>query len=80
MTMTSTKARDHDDGGSRRRWTHDQGGTPARTRRHVARAREGYEKLGHEPAPSSPEELRSQVVSGAEKYGRIMRDANLKLE
>ena len=43
-------------------------------------AKEGFEKLGHEAAPSSPEELRAQVVSDADKYGRIIRDANIKLE
>jgi tripartite-type tricarboxylate transporter receptor subunit TctC len=43
-------------------------------------AREGYEKLGHEAAPSSPEELRAQVASDADKYGKIVRDANIKLE
>ena len=43
-------------------------------------AKEGFEKLGHEAAPSSPEELRAQVVSDADKYGRIIRDANIRLE
>jgi tripartite-type tricarboxylate transporter receptor subunit TctC len=43
-------------------------------------AREAYEKLGHEAAPSSPDELRAQMVADTEKYGRIIRDANIKLE
>jgi len=43
-------------------------------------AREAYEKLGHEAAPSSPEELRAQMASDAEKYGKLIREANLKLE
>ena len=43
-------------------------------------AREAYEKLGHEPAPSTPEDLRAQVASDGEKYGKIIRDANIRLE
>ena len=43
-------------------------------------AREAYEKLGHEAAPSSPEELRALMASDSEKYGKLIRDANLKLE
>ena len=43
-------------------------------------AKEGYEKLGHEAAPSSPEELRAQVASDADKYAKIIRDANIRLE
>ena len=43
-------------------------------------AREGYERLGHEPAPSSAEELRAQMVSDAERYGKIIREANIKME
>jgi tripartite-type tricarboxylate transporter receptor subunit TctC len=46
----------------------------------TAEAREGYEKLGHEAAPSSPEELRAQMVSDSEKYSKIIRDANIRLE
>ena len=46
----------------------------------TAEAREAYEKLGHEAAPSSPEELRAQMASDAEKYGKLIREANLKLE
>ena len=46
----------------------------------TAEAREGYEKLGHEAAPSSPEELRAQMATDAEKYGKLIREANLKLE
>lgn len=43
-------------------------------------AREAYEKLGHEAAPSSPDDLRAQMASDAEKYGKLIREANLKLE
>ncbi len=43
-------------------------------------AKEAYEKLGHEAAPSSPEELRAQMASDSEKYGKIIRDANIRLE
>jgi tripartite-type tricarboxylate transporter receptor subunit TctC len=43
-------------------------------------AREAYEKLGHEAAPSSPDELRAQLASDTEKYGKIIRDANIRLE
>jgi len=43
-------------------------------------AKEAFEKLGHEAAPSSPEELRAQVVSDADKYGKVIRDANIRLE
>ncbi len=46
----------------------------------TAEAREAYEKLGHEAAPSSPEELRALMASDAEKYGKLIREANLKLE
>ena len=46
----------------------------------TAEAREGYEKLGHEAAPSSLEELRAQMATDAEKYGKLIREANLKLE
>ena len=51
-------------------------------RRYLAtpEAREGYEKLGHEAAPSTPEELRAQMAADSEKYGKIIRDANLNLE
>ena len=45
-----------------------------------AEAREGYEKLGHEPAPSSAEELRAQVAADAEKYGRVVRESNIRLD
>jgi tripartite-type tricarboxylate transporter receptor subunit TctC len=43
-------------------------------------AREGYEKLGHEPAPSTPEELRAQMAADGEKYGKLIREANIRLE
>src|SRR5450759_1228362 len=43
-------------------------------------AREGYERLGHEPAPSTADELRVQMVADAEKYGKIIREAGVKLE
>ena len=43
-------------------------------------AREAYEKLGHEAAPSSPEDLRAQMAADSEKYGKLIREANLKLE
>ncbi len=46
----------------------------------TAEAREGYEKLGHEAAPSTPEELRALMASDGEKYGKLIREANLKLE
>ncbi len=46
----------------------------------TAEAKEGYEKLGHEPAPSTAEELRMQVASDAEKYGRIVRESNIRLD
>jgi len=46
----------------------------------TAEARESYEKLGHEAAPSTPEELRAQMASDGEKYGKLIREANLKLE
>jgi len=46
----------------------------------TAEAKEGYEKLGHEPAPSTAEELRAQVASDAEKYGRIVRESNIRLD
>ncbi len=46
----------------------------------TAEAREAYEKLGHEAAPSTPEELRAQVAADAEKYGKVIRDAGIKLE
>ena len=45
-----------------------------------AEAREGYEKLGHEPAPSRAEELRAQVAADAEKYGRVVRESNIRLD
>jgi len=43
-------------------------------------AREGYEKLGHEAAPSTPEDLRAQMASDGEKYGKLIREANIRLE
>ncbi len=43
-------------------------------------AREGYEKLGHEAAPSTPEDLRALMASDGEKYGKLIREANLKIE
>jgi tripartite-type tricarboxylate transporter receptor subunit TctC len=43
-------------------------------------AKDAFEKLGHEAAPSSPEELRAQVAFDAEKYGKIIRDANIRME
>ena len=46
----------------------------------TAEAREGYEKLGHEAAPSTPEELRALMASDGEKYGKLIREASLKLE
>ena len=46
----------------------------------TAEAREGYEKLGHEAAPSTPEELRALIASDGEKYGKLIREADLKLE
>ena len=46
----------------------------------IPMTREGYERLGHEPAPSSAEELRAQMVSDAERYGKIIREANIKME
>lgn len=46
----------------------------------TAEARESYEKLGHEAAPSTPDELRAQMAADSEKYGKLIREANLKLE
>jgi tripartite-type tricarboxylate transporter receptor subunit TctC len=43
-------------------------------------AKEAYEKLGHEAAASTPEELRAQVASDADKYAKVIRDANIRLE
>jgi tripartite-type tricarboxylate transporter receptor subunit TctC len=43
-------------------------------------AKDAFEKLGHEAAPSSPEELRAQMVSDMDKYGKIIRDADIRLE
>ena len=43
-------------------------------------AREAYDKLGHDAAPSSPEELRAQMLADAEKYGRIIRESNIRLD
>lgn len=46
----------------------------------TAEAKEGYEKLGHEPAPSTADELRAQVAADAEKYGRVVREANIRID
>lgn len=43
-------------------------------------AKDAYEKLGHEAAPSSPQELSAQMASDTEKYGKIVRDANIRME
>jgi tripartite-type tricarboxylate transporter receptor subunit TctC len=46
----------------------------------TAEAREAYEKLGHEAAPSTPDELRAQMASDMDKYSKVIRDAGIKLE
>ncbi len=43
-------------------------------------AKEAYQKVGQEPAPSSVEELAATVKSYREKYERVVREANIRLE
>lgn len=46
----------------------------------TAEAKETYQKVGQEAAPSSVEELAATVKSDREKYERVVREANIRPE
>jgi tripartite-type tricarboxylate transporter receptor subunit TctC len=54
----------------------------AETRKYLtsAEAKEAYGKVGHEPAPSSPEEVRTRIVGEQKSFSKAVKDANLKPE
>lgn len=43
-------------------------------------ARDAYRQLGHEAAGSTPEALQAVVAADREKYGRVIREAGIKLD
>jgi tripartite-type tricarboxylate transporter receptor subunit TctC len=54
----------------------------AETRKYLmsAEAKEAYGKVGHEPAPSSPEEVRARIFVEQKAFAKAVKDANLKPE
>ena len=54
----------------------------AESRRYLAtpEAREAYGKLGHEAEGSTPEQLAALVRADGEKFGRVIREANIRIE
>jgi tripartite-type tricarboxylate transporter receptor subunit TctC len=54
----------------------------AETRKYLssAEAKEAYGKVGHEPAPSTSEEVRTRIVAEQKAFAKAVKDANLKPE
>ena len=54
----------------------------AESRKYLAtpEAREAYAKLGHEAEGSTPEQLAAIVRTDGEKYGKVIREANIRIE
>ena len=54
----------------------------AEARKYLAtpEAREAYGKLGHEAEGSTPEQLAALVRTDGERYGRVIREANIRIE
>lgn len=54
----------------------------AEARKYLAtpEAREAYGRLGHEAEGSTPEQLAALVRADGEKFGRVIREANIRIE